>query len=108
MKVVLVKPGKPAEIAQIHGLREMQKAVGGYIEAIYPFDENTALVCNDEGKINHLPYNRVITYPDGQSSDIIYGTFFVCAAGEDDFESLTDKAAEYFRQMFAEPDIFPF
>ena len=50
MEVLLVEPGKEARIAEIGGdLKSLQAAVGGYIEATYPFDDSVALVCNDEG-----------------------------------------------------------
>lgn len=47
IRVVLLEPGKLAGITEIGAsLEEMQAAVGGYIEAIYPFSEEVALVCN--------------------------------------------------------------
>ena len=47
---------KPQLVKEIDGnLESMQEIVGGYIEAIYPFDDPIALVCNDEGKINRPP-----------------------------------------------------
>ena len=47
MKVVAVRPGQVAKVEEIGcELRDMQKFVGGYIEAIYPFEDKVALVCN--------------------------------------------------------------
>ena len=61
MEVLLVEPGKEARIAEIGGdLKSLQAAVGGYIEATYPFDDPVALVCNDEGKIMQMPLNRAL------------------------------------------------
>ena len=65
MKILLVEPGKvprPAEIAP--SLEAMQKVVGGSIEAVYPFDEPVALICNEEGKLLGLPLNRSLRHPD--------------------------------------------
>ena len=50
MTVVIVKPGYAPYEAEINGLHEMQKVVGGTIQAIYPFADRSAVVCNDEGK----------------------------------------------------------
>ena len=47
LRVVLVEPGKVARVAEIDGsLEGMQKTVGGYIQAVYPFEETVCLVCN--------------------------------------------------------------
>ena len=32
-------------------LKSLQHEVGGYIEAIYPYEDPVALVCNEEGKL---------------------------------------------------------
>ena len=43
MEVLLVEPGKEARIAEIgDGLKSLQAAVGGWIEAVYPFDDPVA------------------------------------------------------------------
>lgn len=36
----------------------LQKLVDGYIEVVpYPYMENVAIICNEEGLINDMPYN---------------------------------------------------
>ena len=40
------------------GLDALQRAVGGYIEAVYPYEDPVALIVNEEGKLNGLPLNR--------------------------------------------------
>ena len=47
MTVVIVKPGYAPYEAEINGLHEMQEVVGGTIQAIYPFADRSAVVCND-------------------------------------------------------------
>ena len=72
MKIVLVEPGKPSRAAEIDGnLASMQQLVGGTIQAVYPWEDRAALVCNDEGKLIGLPLNRAI-----EDYDVIAGTFF--------------------------------
>ena len=39
-------------------MEEMQAAVGSYIETIYPFSEEVALVCNEEAKLLMLPMKK--------------------------------------------------
>lgn len=51
MNVVIVEPGRVPYEAELNGLEEMQKAVGGLIQAIYPYEEPVAIVCNEEGLI---------------------------------------------------------
>lgn len=47
MRVVLVEPGKCARPVEIkEDLHTMQELVGGSIQALYPWDEPVALVCN--------------------------------------------------------------
>ena len=59
MRVLLVEPGKEPRVCELPDtLEAMQKAVGGAIQAVYPFAEPVALICNDEGKLAGLPLNR--------------------------------------------------
>mgnify|MGYP002312689673 FL=1 len=47
MNVLMVEPGKaPYEMQISDDLRSMQAVVGGYIQAVYPFEQPVALVCN--------------------------------------------------------------
>ena len=56
MRILLVEPGKKPVVREIDGsLKSMQELVGGTIQALYPFEEPVALICNDEGKLLGLP-----------------------------------------------------
>lgn len=108
MKVVMVEPEKEARIVDIGtGLEAMQQAVGGWIETMYPFEEEVAIVCNEEGKMTGLPLNRAI-YMEGEMIDIIAGKFFICAtpSDSDNFESLSDEQAAKYCEMFRDPERF--
>ncbi len=61
-------------------LEAMQQAVGGYIEEYMPFEDDVALICNDEGKMIGMPLNRAIRDEDGQVVDVIAGPFFIAHA----------------------------
>ena len=46
MRVLVVEPERRPEVREINdSLKEMQGIVGGYIQALYPFEEPVALVC---------------------------------------------------------------
>lgn len=103
MKVLVVEPGKNPVVRKIDGsLKSMQAVVGGYIQAFYPWIEEVAIVCNDEGKINGLPLNRPIFGERGELLDIIAGTFFVCGAPADSgkFTDLPEELVEHYTRLF--------
>lgn len=57
MKAVYKQPGQPAEIIEIRNeLRDLQQAVGGYIEAV-TLRSDVVLLCNEEGRLRGLPHN---------------------------------------------------
>lgn len=110
MRVLLVKPGEfPRAVDIKEDLASMQAAVGGCIEAIYPFEEPVALVANEEGKLNGLPLNRALWDANrNQFYDIIAGTFFLCAAPPDseNFESLSEEQIQRYTKRFQMPQQF--
>ena len=108
MRILLIAPGTKPRVVNIeHTLAAMQELVGGTIQAIYPFADKVALVCNDEGKLLDLPMNRAVRDPaTGQILDVIAGSFFICGLGKEDFASLTDEQVQRYAQMFCRPEIF--
>ena len=110
MKVLLVVPGGTPKVAEIaSSLKSMQSVVGGLLQAIYPFEEPVALICNDEGKLLGLPPNRVLRHPEtGEIYDIVVGAFFLCSAPPDseNFESLTDEQIARYTELFKHPEFF--
>lgn len=107
MDVLLVKPGMYPQAVQIGSeLEDLQKAVGGDIEAVYPFNEEVALVVNEEGKINGSELNRALRDDNGQIYDIIAGDFLVVGLGEEDFASLSPELMEQFEKEFHQPEMF--
>ena len=110
MMILLVSPGQQPKKTTIDDtLAAMQRAVGGSIQAVYPFEEPVALICHEEGKLLSLPLNRALRSPDtGEIYDIIAGDFFLCAAPPDseDFESLTDDQLLRYARIFRTPEMF--
>jgi hypothetical protein len=84
----------------------MQQAVGGYIQAVYPYEEAVVLICNEEGKLDGLPLNRALRDEDGDIYDIVAGNFFLAGIGEDDFIDLPDELVEQFAEQFRQPEVF--
>ena len=107
MRVLAVEPGKRPVVREIEtGLEALQKAVGGLIEAVYPFEEPVAIVCNEEGKLLELPLNRALLDENGKVYDVIAGTFLVVGLTEDNFGSLDDALLEQFQTRFRQPETF--
>ena len=93
-----VEPNKPAYETEIENtLKALQRAVGGYIEAV-SISDGISLVCNEEGKLDNLPGNRRI------GNDIIAGAFVIVGNGEEDFRSLTDEETNRYLKEFARPE----
>ena len=109
MKILVVEPLKAPYVKEIRGdLKSMQTIVGGLIEAIYPFDDpEIALICNDEGKILGLPYNRALRDDDGRIYDVVAGTFFLCRAPADseNLVGLTEGQVKFCMGRFKQPEI---
>jgi len=107
MKVLVVEPEKGPYAKEINsGLSSLQKEVGGYIEAVYPFEDPVAIICNEEGKLEGLPLNRALRDEDGHVYDIIAGTFLIAGLSEDNFCSLDDAQLEKFSAMYKSPELF--
>ena len=105
--VLVVEPGRAPYVKEIDsGLKSLQSEVGGWIEAIYPFEEEVALICNEEGKLSDLPLNRALMDSDDEIYDIIAGTFLVVGLGEEDFCSLSDEYIKKFSDRFKTPEKF--
>ena len=107
ISVLIVEPGKEPYMKEIDsGLESLQHEVGGYIEAVYPFEEPVAIVCNEEAKLEGLPLNRALRDNDGEIYDIVAGTFMVVGLTDDSFGSLTPELAQKFTDHFKSPETF--
>lgn len=101
MKVLIVEPGKRPRKADIaHTLESMQAIVDGCIEITYPWKDAVGLVCNDEGLLRQLPFNRLVAPGSG-----IFGTFFLCGLGEEDLTDLPDDMADKYLKLLYQPQI---
>ena len=79
-----------------NSLEAKQKFVDGYIEVI-SIGNGIDLVCDEEGKINHLQPN-VAWIEDGKVIDIICGNCLLCRYnGKGDFVSIKNEDVEYIK-----------
>lgn len=107
MKVIIVEPGKRPYTKDIpHTLDSMQETVGGYIQAVYPWEDPVALICDEEAKLTGKELNRALYDEDGHMYDIVAGTFFICGLGSDNFEAIPDNLIEKYTELFKYPESF--
>ena len=107
IRVILLEPNKLARVAEIdHSLEGMQQVVKGYIEAVYPFEEEVCIVCNEEGKIDGLPLNRALYDENHEIYDIIAGPAFICDCSGESFGSLSDEQIKKYSRQFMRPERF--
>ena len=104
MNVLIVEPGKHPRLADIDdSLESLQKIVGGYIEAIYPFEDEIALICDEESKLkSDTEWNRLLP----ETGDVIKGTFIIAGLGDEDFTDITPELAEKYKQRFWNIELF--
>ena len=89
MKVLMVQPGEiPHETDIEPGLESLQAAVDGPIQAVYPYEDPVALICNEEGKFLGLPLNRALRDDNGEIYDVIAGNVRFTGLGEASFADL--------------------
>ena len=107
IKVLVVEPMQEPYVKEIDaGLKFLQKEVGGTIQAVYPFEEEAAVICNDEGKINGMELNRALRDDNGRVYDIIAEPFLICGLDGDRFGSLPDELINKFSEQFNQPEMF--
>lgn len=102
IKALVVEPYKePYEVLLDNSLKSKQKIVGGLIEYCYLLDDDSvALICNDEGKILGLPFNRDIGY------DVICGNFIIIGDDGSGMDlSLTDEQITKYKERFGKESI---
>ena len=102
MKAVMLEPGREARALHIpHTLKAMQQAVGGTIQAIYPWKGvSAALVCDDEGLLKRLPFNRMVA-----PEVFIFGPCFICGVDGENFADLPEALVERFVKRYRFPEL---
>lgn len=105
IRVLKVEPHKPPEVVTLKNeLSALQEAVSvgaayvGLIEII-SLDDDTCILCNEEGKLIGLEPNRRFGY------DILCGTFYVTGQNRDgDLASLSKRAIAEYAELFSKKE----
>lgn len=83
-----------------HSLENMQKAVGGYIEAVRVTDD-IVMWLNEEGKLNDLAPNFNLNGVGGLAIDVVVGDVIITGSnGEGETTSLTAENVEELKKRF--------
>ena len=99
----MVNPNEiPKEEFIKNSVKEKEKIVGGHLNHVYLEQyPDIVFICNLEGKINGLPYNRYL------GSDFVAGSFIIAGddseMGED--RSLTSEQIKKYQSIFNEKSI---
>lgn len=93
-KILVVEPSKEPYTKTVHDIEQaLIETVGEELD-YFTLKNNIDLVYNAEGKINNLPFNRVI------EDDVICGTFAIVGLFQDDWCSLTSKQIRFYKKLF--------
>ena len=107
LTVLVVEPMKEPYVKEIDpGLASLQAAVDGDIQAVYPYDDPVALICNDEGKLLGMDLNRGLRDDDGDLYDVVAGTFLMVGLGDENFASLSPELIQKYTEQFKMPEMF--
>lgn len=102
MKILVFEPHKRPRRQDIpNTLENLQGIVGGYIQAIYPWEDSVAVVCDEEGLLKGYELNRYIA-----PGVVIAGTFLICGLGEEEFDDLPDELADKYEKLLYHPQVF--
>ena len=111
IQIVIVEPfKKPYKKTIQNDLAAMKEIVGGYIENVFIGETKTGarvgIVCNEEGKLKDLPFNRRILGNKG-IADVLVGRFFITAYNmQGESISLTDAQAEWYIKRFTAIEVY--
>ena len=107
MKILRVEQYKPPFVKEIDpGLESLQSEVEGTVQAVYPYADPVAILCNDDGKLLGMELNRALRDENGEAYDAIAGPFLIVGLGEEDFTSLSDDLTDKYKEVFAQPEVF--
>lgn len=93
--VIVKRPGEPSELEPLfeNTLEAFQRAVGGYIETV-TFASDAAVICNEEGRLQRLPYNCTLLGVD------FFGTVLIVGVKGDEFASVRGSSIPRLMRLF--------
>ena len=101
MRIIIIRNNVNPVLCNVpHSLTIFQQIVGGKIEVVEPFPDNVVLVCDESGRNNGKPINRVID----DSMDIC-GDFFLCGHDGEGLSDFPEDLVEWYMARFKLPTI---
>ena len=101
MRIIVVRYNENPVLRNIpHSLTIFQQIVGGRIEVVEPFPDDVILVCDESGRNNGKPINRVID----DSMDIC-GDFFLCGHDGEGLSDFPEDLVEWYMARFKLPSL---
>jgi len=101
MRIIVVRYNEHPVLRNIpHSLAIFQQIVGGRIEVVEPFPDNVVLVCDESGRNNGKPINRVID----DSMDIC-GDCFLCGHDGEGLSDFPVDLVEWYMARFRLPSL---
>lgn len=100
--IILATEEMNLTLAQVRALLKSPAPLADvYIECCRPWRDSVCVICNDSGKIDGLPPNRLYGH-----TDFLAGSFVVCGNGGEDFISLTDRQVFLYERLYHNPVVF--
>lgn len=104
---LILYPNGEAERTYLYGYKELQKTVGGLIECV-PSDDRVTIWCNEEGKLNGLPFNPYATaqweefdqYKCIAAGDLLVGTIVIQGPTNEEGEATDCPAWLFYEYNF--------
>ena len=88
MRVIRKRPGQVPQIVDVENtLESLQFEVDGWIEAV-TFSEDACVICNEEGRIQGLPFNLELM------GILFFGTILIVGVDGENFTNLSDAGVE--------------
>lgn len=107
MQALVVEPRKAPYLKDIgNELEDLQREVGGFIEAVYPFEDEVCIICSDEGKLEGKELNRSLRGDNNEIYDVIAGTFLIVGLEAESFGSLTPEQVQIYAERYRIPELF--
>lgn len=107
-RAIKCEPKKEAVECELDdSLESLQEAVGGMIELVYPFSDDVAILCNEEGKLEKLEFSRPLLGEEKEIIDLIAGTCYIIGLTDEGYRDLTDSEFNFYMEYFRYPiDVF--
>ena len=93
-KILVVEPNKEPFVKTVQDIEKSIIEIVGTDLTYLRLSKKIDIVYNDEGKLNDLPFNRVI------KDDVLCGTFVIVAHHKDKWISLTNKQIRFCKKKF--------